>query len=65
MVNLFVTDYTINTMLEACASTQKWIDIGPILKEWFNIYQLRTTHLGLLIPGLVRHYGIQDVDMRI
>ena len=62
MFNLQITQYTVNTFLEAAASTGAPIDIASMVA----IYEeraLSTIDLGYWIPGIVNAYGNKMVDM--
>ena len=64
MFQIQITEYTFQTMLDAASITQENIDISYYLLKYFGI-QLKTTDVGMLIPHIVNHYGIQNIDFYI
>ena len=63
MVSIQVSEYTINTFLEASASTGAPIDISSLLAVRRG-HALSTVDLGLWIPKIVNKYGDQLVDLK-
>jgi hypothetical protein len=51
-----LTDYTINTFLEAGLSTKNTLDVTAILHKLLNL-TVTTDNLGVVIPEILSHYG--------
>jgi len=52
----YITDYTINTALEAGFLTGNTLDITYLLKEYLNV-TVTTDNLGAIIPQILTKYG--------
>ena len=64
MFNLQISEYVLNTFMEAAASTGEPIDISEIYIYGFNV-NLTTNKLGFIIPQIVNKYGNKQVEMKI
>lgn len=56
MVEVYFTDYVLNTMFEAGFLTGNTVDVTHILKQYLNI-TITTGELGLAIPQFIDKYG--------
>ena len=56
MLQAYLTDYSVNTMLEAGFASGNTLDVGFLLKKLLNM-SLTTDEMGYFVPELVTKYG--------